>query len=91
MHDAILSLPDLSTLGVSPQRGVSSQRFLLEGVAGVACPGVMAPGVASHTRVLGVAPGVSLPLARPGVSSQWLLEGVVGAWRGSHDSHMQMK
>lgn len=76
--------------------GVSSQRFLrtLELAPpwpGVACPGVSRPGVAapagvwlgvgSHIRVLGVAPGVSLPLERPGVSSQRLLEGVCpGVW-----------
>lgn len=63
---------------------------------GVACPGVSRPGVAapagvwlgvgSHMRVLGVAPGVSLPLGRPGVSSQRLFDGVCpgvcpGVWR----------
>lgn len=71
--------------------GVSSQRFLRTlpvappwpGVAwpGVSLPGVAAPagvwlGVGSHMRVLGVAPGVSLPLGRPGVSSHRLFEGV---------------
>lgn len=71
--------------------GVSSQRFLRTlpvappwpGVAwpGVSLPGVAAPagvwlGVGSHIRELGVAPGVSLPLGRPGVSSHRLFEGV---------------
>ena len=40
---------------------------------GVAWPGVIAvlyEGVASHARVDGVMPGVSLPFMRPGVSSQ---------------------
>lgn len=78
--------------------GVSSQRFLrtlpvappCPGVAwpGVSLPGVAAPagvwlGVGSHIRVLGVAPGVSLPLGRPGVSSHLLFEGVcAGVWPG---------
>lgn len=71
--------------------GVSSQRFfrtlpVAPPWPGVACPGVSLPGVAapagvwlgvgSHMRVLGVAPGVSLPFGRPGVSSHRLFEGV---------------
>jgi len=67
--------------------GVSSHLFLLAlGVApwpGVSRPGVAAPddawpGVTSHCLVLapGVAPGVSAPFERPGVSSHRLLEGV---------------
>lgn len=78
--------------------GVSSQRFLrtlpvappCPGVAwpGVSLPGVAAPagvwlGVGSHMRVLGVAPGVSLPFGRPGVSSHRLFTGVcAGVWPG---------
>ena len=59
--------------------GVSSHLFFFP--PGVPCPGVVAPGVAcpgvdSQRRVLGVAPGVSLPLALPGVSSHWLADGV---------------
>lgn len=62
--------------------GVSSHLFfLLPGVPcpGVVPPGVMCPGVDSQSRVLapGVAPGVSLPLALFGVSSQsCTMEGV---------------
>ena len=67
--------------------GVSSHLFLRAlGVAwapgvsrpGVTAPGVACPGVESHIRVLtpGVAPGVSAPLALPGVSSQRLMVGV---------------
>ena len=67
--------------------GVSSHRFLLAlgvpwcpGVSlpGVTAPGVACPGVASHILVLcpGVAPGVSDPLGRPGVSSHRVFDGV---------------
>ena len=61
----IQSLP-LSVFGVS-----SHLFFFPPGVPwpGVAAPGVACPGVDSQRRVLGVAPGVSLPLALPGVSS----------------------
>jgi len=67
--------------------GVSSHLFL-RALGVTCCPGVSRPGVAapdeacpgvwSHWRVLapGVAPGVSAPLARPGVSSQRLCDGV---------------
>lgn len=83
--------------------GVSSQRFFRTlpvappwpGVAwpGVSLPGVAAPagvwlGVGSHMRVLGVAPGVSLPLGRPGVSSHRLFEGVcAGVCPGVYSIH----
>lgn len=48
--------------------GVSSHRFLRTDPlspdrSGVSRPGVAWAGVASHIRVLGVAPGVSLPFA----------------------------
>jgi len=70
--------------------GVSSHLFRRAlGVTccpGVSRPGVTAPddacpGVWSHWRVLapGVAPGVSPPLARPGVSSQRLCDGVLAS------------
>ena len=78
MYICLVLVPE-SARGVSPHFGVRSQRFRFPGVEGVACPGVPWPGVASHmSRVEGVAlaPGVSLPLAWPGVSSQLLTDGV---------------
>jgi len=75
-HDTHDKHIPLSVFGVS-----SHLFFLLPGVPcpGVVPPGVMCPGVDSQSRVLapGVAPGVSLPLALFGVSSQsCTMEGV---------------
>lgn len=76
-----LDLP-LSVLGVSSHLFLLALEAWCPGVPaslpGVVAPGVRWPGVASHILVLwpGVAPGVSAPVFRPGVSSQRVLEGV---------------
>ena len=70
----------LRALGVALCPGVAWPGVAWPGVAwpGVTWPGVKWAGVFSQTRVLalGVAPGVSLPFALPGVSSQRLMDGV---------------
>lgn len=76
-----VGLLPLSVFGVSSQRFLRTLGVVLPWPGVASLPGVAAPagvwlGVGSHMRVLGVAPGVSLPLGRPGVSSQRLLEGV---------------
>lgn len=66
----------LSVLGVSSHLFRRTDAFSPPLTKGVSLPGVACAGVASHILVLGVAPGVSLPLAYAGVSSHLCVAGV---------------